>query len=100
MPRVVCAKCERDFKIVDIGILFADMAYDPPQEMAIASADVMRCPECGTEIVVGFSDFTHDQDRIKEQLDKTENFFIRVIRSFESLNAKGKYRKNKRESME
>lgn len=99
MPRVVCVKCERDFKMADVGIMFADMAYNPPQEMAIASADIMKCPGCGAEIVVGFSDFNHDRSRIREQLEKAEHFVIRIIRSFESNAAKKEYDKNIRNSV-
>lgn len=95
MPQMICVKCEREFRPRDNGVLFLDMAYDPPIPMKSASADIWECPGCRQEIVSGMSIGNHDQDRIKHEIESAKETGRRVIRSFENASAKSRYYENR-----
>ena len=91
MPKVICVKCERDFRPKDIGVLFLDMAYDPPMPMQSHSADIWECPGCKQEIVVGMSTGNHDQNYIMRETESAAVNDRRIVRSFENEKMKNKF---------
>jgi len=87
MPRMICAECEVDMIVGQVGILLEDMAYDPPMVMATASADTRVCPICGKEVIWGMGLFEHDREKIEENSKNAK----RIVRSFENYRMRNKY---------
>jgi len=58
MTKLVCVKCQTEFRspLGDIGVLVIETAHNPPIPYKAWSADVLKCPGCGAEVVAGFPD--------------------------------------------
>lgn len=55
----VCVKCEREFKPEENGVIVAEMFQRNTKIYKLWSADLWKCPVCGIEIVVGFSQYPY-----------------------------------------
>ena len=100
MPRMICVRCQRDLIPRKNGVLFIDMAYDPPIPMASASADLFQCPSCGMQIVTGFSTFEHDSKNSHVKILTAEIRSQPVFRSFENNVMKEKWDAQNKETSE
>ena len=72
MPKPVCVRCEIEFRVRRVGVAVIEMAYEPPIPYRITQADLLRCPQCGQEIVTGFAQksIEHHEGKFKEALEK------------------------------
>lgn len=95
MPRMICAKCERQYKPKTIGVLFVDMAYDPPVPIRFTSADIYNCPGCEHEIVTAMGELQYDENRLKHEVESAAETGRQVIRGFEYALARSRYYENK-----
>ncbi|KKN16780.1 hypothetical protein LCGC14_0972420 [marine sediment metagenome] len=71
MPKIVCVKCEVEYKPEENGITLEEMANFGSYKLW--NADLFKCPKCGNEIVGGFADrpfAEHFEDNYKEVLAK------------------------------
>ncbi len=50
-PKTICLRCGLECDIARIGVRVITLAFEPPQPYRIQSADVVRCPGCGIEVV-------------------------------------------------
>ncbi len=91
MPRMICVNCERQYKPKTIGVLFLDMAYDPPVPVRFTSADIYSCPGCGHEIVSGMGELQYDEDRMKHEIKTAAENGRQVILGFENASQRSKY---------
>lgn len=91
MPKIICTKCERDYVPDKIGVCIADMAYDPPMAMAVASGDVWKCPACGHKIIAGMGAFEHDDAEVVRRLRYATMHNKPIVRSFESNAMRDKF---------
>ena len=75
--RPVCVGCTKEFLPEKNGVLVCEHANFGPYK--IWSADLWKCPNCGSEIIVGFgynSVSEHFQDDFQDWLKKVEyNFY-------------------------
>jgi len=53
--KLICRKCEREFKPKENGVIVVEMFSQPPKPYKLWSADLWYCPVCGIEIVAGFA---------------------------------------------
>lgn len=51
----VCVKCSFEMRPVKIGMYVVETFLSPPEPYRISSADMYRCPECGCEVLTGYS---------------------------------------------
>lgn len=58
MTKLVCVKCQTEFRsaLGEIGVIVIEMAHNPPIPYKAWSADILKCPGCGVEVVAGFPD--------------------------------------------
>lgn len=71
-PRPIhCAKCERDLKPEKNGVWLIEMFQGNTEPYAIWHADLWKCPECGIEIVSGYSQRPtyHNEENFKHLLE-------------------------------
>ena len=54
MDKTVCINCQLEYVPEKIGIYVIEMFLTPPQPYVISSADVLKCPGCGNEVVARF----------------------------------------------
>jgi DNA-directed RNA polymerase subunit RPC12/RpoP len=72
----VCAKCNKEMRVVKNGVGVLDMADFGPCK--IWDADKWKCPTCGYEIIVGFG-----QGPIREHF---QDDFDRVVTDYRNQN--------------
>ena len=53
--KLVCKKCEVEFRIEKSGITVAEMFLENEKIYKLWGADLHKCPKCGHEIVAGFA---------------------------------------------
>jgi hypothetical protein len=58
MTKLVCVKCQTEYSsaLGEIGVIVVEMAHNPPVPYKAWSADLLKCPGCGAEVVSGFPD--------------------------------------------
>lgn len=56
MRRPLCVKCQTQFRVVKVGVTVAAMFSDPPVPQNLIKADLLECPGCGAQIVVGYGE--------------------------------------------
>lgn len=54
MPKRVCATCEIELKPELTGVIVAEMFKQDTEIYKLWMADLYKCPNCGSEIVLGF----------------------------------------------
>jgi hypothetical protein len=54
MPKLICINCQCELKPETNGVIVVEMASFGPYK--VWSADLLKCPGCGVEIVSGFAD--------------------------------------------
>lgn len=81
MPKLVCVKCQCEFKPETNGTLVIETASFGPYR--IWDADTWKCPGCGVEIVAGFSDFPMRDDHWTNDFNKWLENKIRHARRVE-----------------
>ena len=69
MPKMVCVKCEVEFRPETNGVHIFEMMNNNTKIYKIWQADKWRCPECGVEVVAGFA-----QHPTREQFDDDIEF--------------------------
>ena len=52
MPKIVCVKCEVEYKPEENGVVVEEMASFGSYKLW--QADLVKCPKCGNEIIAGF----------------------------------------------
>jgi len=55
MPKMVCVKCNVEFRPEKNGIIVAEMFQKNTAIYKLWSADLWKCPVCGVEVVAGFA---------------------------------------------
>jgi predicted RNA-binding Zn-ribbon protein involved in translation (DUF1610 family) len=55
MPKNVCVNCEIELKPETNGVVVAEMMKEDTEIYKLWMADLYKCPQCGVEIVLGFS---------------------------------------------
>ncbi len=53
MPKIVCVKCEVEYRPEKNGVTVEEMANFGSYKLW--NADLLKCPKCGNEIVGGFA---------------------------------------------
>jgi len=54
MPKMVCTKCEREFKPKRNGVHVHELMKNDTAIYKIWDADLWECPDCNSEVVAGF----------------------------------------------
>ena len=75
MPKLVCVKCQVQYKIKKSGNYVVDMFLDPPEPYRIMNGDRWQCPGCGHEVIAGFGEMPlseHFHDEFQNRLDKVQ----------------------------
>lgn len=49
----ICVKCNLEMRPDKNGVTILLMAYTPPQPYEAYDADLVKCPKCGVQIIVG-----------------------------------------------
>ena len=49
----ICVKCNLEMRPDTNGVTVLLMAYDPPQPYEAYDADLVKCPNCDMQVVVG-----------------------------------------------
>lgn len=65
MPKLVCVECQIQYRLVKSGNKVIDMFLYPPQPYKVRNGDRWECPNCGHQIIAGFSELPlaeHYQD--------------------------------------
>ena len=84
--KLICRKCEREFKPKENGVVVVEMFQLPPKPYKLWHADLWHCPVCGIEIVAGFagSPFAeHFKDDIQAIIKKAKTSGQTVIYDYE-----------------
>lgn len=55
MARLVCQRCEIQFKPEKNGVYVAELCFNNDNIYKLWIADSVRCPVCGTLVVAGFA---------------------------------------------
>ena len=55
MPKMVCVKCEVEFKPEKNGVVVAEKFQRNTALYKLWGADLWKCPICGVEVVAGFA---------------------------------------------
>ena len=82
MPKQICVKCSREFKIERNGVMVIEMFSYPPQPYKIWSADIWKCPTCEREIIAGFGHQAiaeHFQEKFDDILNKVQEGEFYVV---------------------
>jgi hypothetical protein len=48
--KLVCVRCEKQYRIKKNGVLVVDMFQDPPEPYEIREGDMWECPSCGHQV--------------------------------------------------
>ena len=51
----ICVKCNLKMKPDTNGVTVLLMAYDPPQPYEAYAADLVKCPNCGIQVIAGYA---------------------------------------------
>ena len=82
MPKIICTKCQTEFKIEHNGVYVIEMFSKPPQPYKIWRADLWRCVGCNSTIIAGFGQrplgehYQEDFNKLLESIKATENNLI------------------------
>jgi len=49
----ICVRCNIEMRPDTNGVTALLMAYDPPQPYEAYDADLVKCPNCGLQVIVG-----------------------------------------------
>ena len=82
MPKMVCVKCETEFKIEENGIIVAEMFQENKKIYKLWFADLWKCPVCNMEVVAGFGNYNfaeHYKDDCEDIIRQAEASGKRVI---------------------
>lgn len=83
MPKLVCVKCECEYKVELNGVGVVETASFGPYRLW--NADLWKCPGCGAEVVAGFSGqgiepmIEHYEPGFKELLERMKEDWPRVV---------------------
>lgn len=72
MPEAVCPKCSIALRPETNGVSVAEMFQEDTKVYRIRQADLWKCPGCGMEVILGFSDhgIEHYEDGFEEALQR------------------------------
>lgn len=76
MPKMVCVKCEVEFKCEKNGVKVAEMFNKNQAVYKVWNADKWKCPMCGMEVVAGFANqpmMEHFEGDINKFLTEVKN---------------------------
>ena len=54
MPKMVCVKCEVEFRVRKHGVKVFEMCNENQDIYKIWNTNKWRCPKCGVEVIAGF----------------------------------------------
>ena len=95
MPKPICIKCEVEFKIEENDINVVEMFQKNKEIYKIWSADKLKCPLCGIEIVYGFgaAPLIQNGEDTKAYLKELINNHATIIFDYEHPSTKMKFEK-------
>ena len=82
MPKIVCVKCEVEFKPEVNGVVVAEMFQKNQKIYKLCEADLWKCPVCGVEIVAGFAQYSfveHYKDDCEKIVEEMKGKGRRII---------------------
>lgn len=89
MRRPLCVKCQTQFQVVKVGVTVAAMFSDPPVPYNLTKADLLECPGCGAQIVVGYGKHPYAR-RIHSDFQDQLNQVDYLVRDYGSPQPSGK----------
>lgn len=96
MPKMVCLKCQTEFRIIKTGATVIDFFRDPPEPYRILEADVWECPGCKDRVAAGFAEnawvehyMSFFAEKIQEVIDSARAGRAWIVLNFERPNAGG-----------
>lgn len=80
MPKIICVKCEIEFRPEKNGIIVKELFQKNTQIYKIIYADLWECPICGNQIIAGFADNPLAEHYQKERMEKA----LEIVKTHEA----------------